>query len=200
MKEQWTALKLPERKRPSPRLNRAFRAISKLQEPITLTDDEKLRVEYHDINGRETPHKSSLALSSKALHSGTIARGRMNFYLYGNLDLIAGQMVRLPRVPLRIPGKRAIMLIAQELGPQQNPPATGKTQKLTGNPVEKDEPMEVQQPQEETRTDCKQGSSQEGRGPHSPKATTSEMQQYICLLYTSPSPRDLSTSRMPSSA
>ena len=25
-------------------------------------------------------------------------------------------------------------------------------------------------------------------------------QQYICLLYTSPSPRDLSTSRMPSSA
>ena len=27
-----------------------------------------------------------------------------------------------------------------------------------------------------------------------------EVQPYICLLYTSPSPRDLSTSRMPSSA
>ena len=27
-----------------------------------------------------------------------------------------------------------------------------------------------------------------------------EVQAYVCLLYTSPSPRDLSTSRMPSSA
>ena len=27
-----------------------------------------------------------------------------------------------------------------------------------------------------------------------------ELSRYICLLYTSPSPRDLSTSRMPSSA
>ena len=27
-----------------------------------------------------------------------------------------------------------------------------------------------------------------------------DLQQWICLLYTSPSPRDLSTSRMPSSA
>ena len=30
--------------------------------------------------------------------------------------------------------------------------------------------------------------------------TKSEMRSYTCLLYTSPSPRDLSTSRMPSSA
>ena len=27
-----------------------------------------------------------------------------------------------------------------------------------------------------------------------------ELMSYVCLLYTSPSPRDLSTSRMPSSA
>ena len=30
--------------------------------------------------------------------------------------------------------------------------------------------------------------------------TPEQAQIYICLLYTSPSPRDLSTSRMPSSA
>ena len=33
-----------------------------------------------------------------------------------------------------------------------------------------------------------------------PTATLFGSQPYICLLYTSPSPRDLSTSRMPSSA
>ena len=32
------------------------------------------------------------------------------------------------------------------------------------------------------------------------KARTVTQDSYICLLYTSPSPRDLSTSRMPSSA
>ena len=32
------------------------------------------------------------------------------------------------------------------------------------------------------------------------KTTCSERILYYCLLYTSPSPRDLSTSRMPSSA
>ena len=31
-------------------------------------------------------------------------------------------------------------------------------------------------------------------------AVTTDPQQWCCLLYTSPSPRDLSTSRMPSSA
>ena len=31
-------------------------------------------------------------------------------------------------------------------------------------------------------------------------AKSSALLQYVCLLYTSPSPRDLSTSRMPSSA
>ena len=195
IKEQWTALKLPERKRPSPRLNRAFRAISKLQEPIVLTDDEKLRVEYHDINGRETPHKSSLALSSKALHSGTIARGRMNFYLYGNLDLIAGQMVTLPRVPLRIPGKRAIMLIAQELGSQQNPSATDSSQKHTGNLAEKDEPMEVQQIQGGAAPDREQGTSQDGKGPHSPKASTPGTQPFMATapvsVFLSQEARDL---------
>ena len=33
-----------------------------------------------------------------------------------------------------------------------------------------------------------------------PDCTTLHIIQYACLLYTSPSPRDLSTSRMPSSA
>ena len=33
-----------------------------------------------------------------------------------------------------------------------------------------------------------------------PEITTQVMHHYLCLLYTSPSPRDLSTSRMPSSA
>ena len=32
------------------------------------------------------------------------------------------------------------------------------------------------------------------------KVTLNLLQRYYCLLYTSPSPRDLSTSRMPSSA
>ena len=32
------------------------------------------------------------------------------------------------------------------------------------------------------------------------KLSEGEMREYSCLLYTSPSPRDLSTSRMPSSA
>ena len=38
--------------------------------------------------------------------------------------------------------------------------------------------------------------SEEMETPVEPSAAKS----YICLLYTSPSPRDLSTSRMPSSA
>ena len=33
-----------------------------------------------------------------------------------------------------------------------------------------------------------------------PRSSTGHFQPYVCLLYTSPSPRDLSTSRMPSSA
>ena len=33
-----------------------------------------------------------------------------------------------------------------------------------------------------------------------PKVNSQQRQQLCCLLYTSPSPRDLSTSRMPSSA
>ena len=32
------------------------------------------------------------------------------------------------------------------------------------------------------------------------RESLTELQYYVCLLYTSPSPRDLSTSRMPSSA
>ena len=36
--------------------------------------------------------------------------------------------------------------------------------------------------------------------PGSLKAVVSSSDDYTCLLYTSPSPRDLSTSRMPSSA
>ena len=52
-----------------------------------------------------------------------------------------------------------------------------------------------------------------GLGPGDPKLVTPNVQEgilsatdivgyipYVCLLYTSPSPRDLSTSRMPSSA
>ena len=35
---------------------------------------------------------------------------------------------------------------------------------------------------------------------HKPKPVIPEEQRRSCLLYTSPSPRDLSTSRMPSSA
>ena len=43
-----------------------------------------------------------------------------------------------------------------------------------------------------------------GRGPEKADSVTHRVKQMfpgcICLLYTSPSPRDLSTSRMPSSA
>ena len=42
----------------------------------------------------------------------------------------------------------------------------------------------------------------EGRVPerHGSEVVEEYMEVYACLLYTSPSPRDLSTSRMPSSA
>jgi len=47
---------------------------------------------------------------------------------------------------------------------------------------------------------AKEGEQSETVKPPSPE-NLAEFQQYNdCLLYTSPSPRDLSTSRMPSSA
>ena len=39
-----------------------------------------------------------------------------------------------------------------------------------------------------------------GGGPGFRKQIEEQIIPYVCLLYTSPSPRDLSTSRMPSSA
>ena len=46
LKDQWIALRLPERKKPAPRLNRAFDAISRLHTfPLALSVDEKLRIE-----------------------------------------------------------------------------------------------------------------------------------------------------------
>ena len=38
------------------------------------------------------------------------------------------------------------------------------------------------------------------RGTGVAQEAVQQLQSYLCLLYTSPSPRDLSTSRMPSSA
>ena len=40
----------------------------------------------------------------------------------------------------------------------------------------------------------------EGQFPEEPAVLMGNHRSYVCLLYTSPSPRDLSTSRMPSSA
>ena len=146
---------------------------------MALTEDEKLRIEYHDINGRESPHKSSLALSRKALHSGAITRGRMNFYLYGNLDLVVGQMVTLPRMLLKIPSQRAIMLITRELGTQTRLSTNDNNISGQKNPSEEDEPMEEEPAQAETAPEPEQEGSQEVKPPSSPKASTSGMQQHV---------------------
>ena len=117
LQEQWISLRLPERKKPAPRLVRAFEAITRLHNfPITLSVDEQLRIEYHNVNRRKNALTSTLGLSRKALHEGSITRGRMNFYLYNNINLIAELLVVLPRVPLKIPSQQAIMMISRELG------------------------------------------------------------------------------------
>ena len=39
-----------------------------------------------------------------------------------------------------------------------------------------------------------------GKGNLAPNSAIDQIQNYVCLLYTSPSPRDTERSRMPSSA
>ena len=54
-------------------------------------------------------------------------------------------------------------------------------------------------PEIEVSLDTEQKENQAGRS-HQPLPEPGKKSGHTCLLYTSPSPRDLSTSRMPSSA